>query len=146
MPTITEIEKCFIRELNNNLPYLKTCDSLAEFLIVTIEELPDKTPAVYVVYQGGPFTLTTGDTQYADTVFSLIAVARNVRADESARHGRDGVVGVYEILDDIRQYMTNNDLGLEMTRLRPLDVEALDGNEELAIYAARFSSQIRFDL
>lgn len=146
MPTITEIEKCFISELKNNLPYLKTCDSLAEFLIVTLEDLPDKTPAVYVVYQGGPFTLTTGDTQYENTIFSLIAVARNVRSDESARHGKDGVKGVYEILNDIRKYITNNNLGLEMTSLKPVDVEALDGSEELAIYAIRFSSQIRFDL
>lgn len=148
MPNITEIEQAMIEQLKT-LTYLRTCGSMADFLaedIENIEEYAPLCPAAFVVYDRGEYSHKVSSVQDRDMVFNVLVVVRNLRGDEAARHGVAGEKGVYDVLEDVRGALTNNNCGVEIDPLLPISEEGIAGSKDLAVYGIAFKTRSRFTL
>jgi len=143
MHTVTEIEDAIIARLTAEIPYLKGCASLGQFLLEDIEENTLRYPAAYVAYQRGDYTYKAG-VQDRTMIFSVILVVRNERGDEAARHGQGAEIGVYRLLDDVRAALTDQSCGLAIDPLLPQSEQVIDGTDHVAIYGLTVSTRCRF--
>lgn len=73
-------------------------------------------PAVLVYYPGGTYEpVTTPLKRYrADYRFILLALVRNLRSDEAAKHGgpAPGEKGAYDLLEDLKLLFAGKELAL----------------------------------
>jgi phage gp37-like protein len=144
--TISEVEDAIIERIGSQVTYLKTCDSLASYLLDTAEDLTIRFPATYAVYGPGRYSHAVSGVQDREMEFSVIVMAKNLRGDRAARHGKGSEKGVYEMLEDVRAALTNQACGLDIDPLLPIDEEPLEGSEEMAAYAIRFRTRCRTTL
>ena len=145
MYTIAQIEDAIIDRLKTQLTYLKTCDSLSEDLMDEIETLTIRPPAAYVIYPSGRYEHATG-VQDRFMEFLVILMAKNLRGDRAARHGEGAEKGAYEMLDDARNALTNQNCGLDIDPLLPVDEEIIGGSKDTAAYGIRFKTRCRFSM
>ena len=146
MDAISAVEEKIVSRLKSELSYLRTCDSLSEFLGLDLEELKELTPllpAVYVVYEAGRYDHSMSSTQDVDMIFNLVVMAANLRGDKAARHGAGAVKGVYAILEDCRAALTEQDCGAAIDPLLPVDEQALMGDRHTAVYGMAFKTRRR---
>lgn len=146
MYTIAQIEDAIISRLRAQLTYLRTCESLGDFLLSEAEDLTKLFPAVYVAYEGGEYNHEVSGMQDRRMTFSVIVMVKSLRGQEEARHGQGSEKGAYEVLDDVREALTDQTCGLEIDPLLPLDEAAVEGTKSLAIYGIRFRTRCRFTL
>lgn len=149
MLTVTDVENAIIARLRSEIPYLRTCGSLAEFLasdIEQIEELAPLLPAAYVVYGGGRFDHKMSGIQDRRMTFLVVVVVRNLRDNEAVRHGRAGEKGIYDLLEDVRAALTDTDCGIEIDPLLPEAEEPIAGTTDLAVYGISFGTKCRATL
>ncbi|MEN6439777.1 MAG: phage protein Gp37 [Syntrophobacter sp.] len=147
MPGITEIEHALIGRLSSEVPYLRTCGSLAEFLshdIGVMEEMAPLCPAAYVIYVRGKFSGKLPGCLDREMMFAVAVVVRNFRGESAVRHGSAGEKGAYEVLEDVRQVLSGQSCGMEMEPLLPVSEEAVAGNREFAVYKIIFRTRCRF--
>lgn len=143
MYTIGQIEDAILERLQDQLTYLKTCDSLGEYLRDTVEDITIRFPATYVVYEGGIFSHEMSGVQDREMTFSVIAMAKNLRGDREARHGKGAEKGAYEMIEDARAALTNYACGLDIDPLLPTDEESIEGTDQMAAYGIRFKTRCR---
>lgn len=55
-----------------------------------------------------------------EVVFGVLLFARNVRNERSSRIGDNGAVGIYQMIEDVKALLHDNDLGLEIAPLKHL--------------------------
>lgn len=149
MPGIAEIEQALIGRLSSEIPYLRTCGSLAEFLsrdIGVLEDMAPLCPAAYVVYVLGRFFQKLSGCNDREMLFAVAVVVRNFRAESSVRHGSPGEKGAYEVLEDVRRVLSGQACGVEMEPLLPVSEEAVAGSREFAVYKIIFRTRCRFAL
>jgi phage gp37-like protein len=144
MPTITDIENKIIDVLKAQLDYLKTCKSLGEGMVNEIKDLTIQYPAIYVVYERGEYSRETIATQDKKMIFGIIVMAKNYRGDEAARQGQGGTKGAYDLLEDVRAELTNNDLELDIDPLMPVDESPLETQLDQAAYVIRFETSQQY--
>lgn len=141
MLTITQIEDAIIARLKDQITYLRTCGSLADFQATDLTDITQLTlnfPAAWVVYAGGEFENLAGNAQDRRMVFTVLVAAKSARGGDAPRHGEASEKGVYDMLEDIRAALTNQTVGLSISGLLPVDEEAVEGTKDLAIFAIRF--------
>jgi phage gp37-like protein len=143
---IAQIEDAIIARLKAQLTYLKTCDSLGDYLADEAEDITIRFPAAYVVYGGGTYSYATSGVQDREMMFWVRAMAKNLRGDRAARHGKGADKGVYEILEDARAALTNQTCGLQIDPLLPVPEEPVAGDEHFADYGIGFKTRCRYTL
>lgn len=147
--TITEIEQAIISRLRDQIAYLRTVGSIAEFLaddIDSIEEYAPLCPAAFVVYDHGDFNHKMSGVQDREMIFNVLVVVRNLRGDSAARHGAAGEKGVYDVLEDVRSALSDQACGLSIDPLLPVSEEGIAGSKDLAVYGMAFRTRCRFTL
>lgn len=146
MYTITDIENAIVEQLKTQLTYLQTCKSLGEALTHDAADLAVQTPAAYVVYEGGRYSHVISGKQDRSMNFAVIVVAKNLRGEEESRRGQGTTKGAYDILDDARECLSNNAVGLDIDPLLPVDDTPVENAENAAAYAIRFATRTRYTL
>ncbi len=144
MYAIARIENAIIGRLRDQIPYLRTCASLAYFLLKEIEDIALILPAAYVTYEQGDFEHSMSGAQDRRMVFSVLAMAGSMKGDEASRHGSGGGIGVYRLLDDVRVALTNQSCGLDIDPFRPITERSVDGDSHLSVYGISFETRCRF--
>jgi phage gp37-like protein len=146
MYRITEIEKAIIARLKSQISYLRTCASLGDYLKSKAEEQALNFPAAYVIYERGTYSRTVSDAQDKRIYISVITMTENLRGQEEVRHGFGSEKGAYDLLDDVRDALSDQTCGLDIYPLLPEEENILGGDENFAVYGIRFRSQHRYDL
>lgn len=146
MPTLSQIETAIVARLAAQIPYLKTCGCLAEFLAKDLEDVEAialQLPAAYAAYEGGEFEHRLSGIQDRTMTFTILAVVSNYRGEEAVRHGQGTEKGVYDLLEDIRVAISDHDCGVEIDPLLPTREGAIDGNQTLQVYGITFQTRCR---
>lgn len=143
MYSIKEIEQAIVDTLKAGVPWLRECGSVADFLAGDLERIAKRTPAAYVSYGGGAYDSLVGALDRTMT-FEVLCVAENERGDQAARHGVGTSYGVYDLLDAVRECLTESACGLEIDPLLPVDEEPVAGTETVSIYGIRFQTRCRW--
>ncbi len=119
---IADIENAIIATLKNavGMAYLTQVESYGGELDDDLSEVVRKYPAVWVVFAGSGKPAKLGAEKFkVPATFAVIVAARNVRNEKATRQGTTGEVGTYQILQDVRTLLMNNDFGLSIERLQP---------------------------
>ena len=98
-----------------------------------IGQVVRKFPGVWVTYGGGPIKPhgTSKQTWMIEATFAVMVGARNVRGEESTRHGSTTAagrlleVGTYRLRDDVSQLLLHQDFGLPIEALQPVGIKTL---------------------
>ncbi len=146
MPDIAQIENAIMERLRENLPYLRTCGTLSEFLggdMGVIEEMAPLCPAAFVIYEQGIFAQRLSGVLDREMTFGVIVAVRNFRAESALRHGSAGEKGIYDALEDVRAALSGQACGVEMDPLLPISEEAVTGSRDFAVYEIMFKTRCR---
>lgn len=107
-----------------------------------ISELVRDFPAVLFVFLGARRISHTNMRTEFNARFAAIVCAQNLRSEEAARHGKDGKVGSYKIINDVVALLGNQTFGLEIKPLVPDSINPLfndKADKKLAsIYTVEF--------
>jgi len=148
MYTITEIEDAIIATLKVSEmgAYCKKIDSYqieGGDLEEQIRLFAGQLPCVLVVYSGGDFEHLLSGVQDKSMTFSILLCAQSLRGKGEARRG---LVGVYQMLDDLRSALTNNVLALNIDPLLPTREAAEVNTKNFSAYSMEFKTRCRFNL
>lgn len=105
-------------------------------------------PAVWVVFNSETNTKPVGTAQdkwLVDASFFLFVATRSVRGERFTRHSANAAmeVGAYQIIEDMRLLLLNQDLGLTIERFRPGAVKSLFNKRLLTESMAVFSLELK---
>ncbi len=137
MYTIDQIEDAIITRLQAQIAGIKTCASLADFLLDEIEDITLRFPAVYVAYDGGSYSFKTNVCDRA-MFFSVIVMDKNMRGERQTR------LGAYQLIMDVFSALIGQKCGLNIRPLLPVDERSLAGNETMAAYGIQWKTSCRF--
>lgn len=143
---ISDIEAAIVHRLERQVPHLRTCSTLADFLARSVQEIGEAailTPAAWVVYESGTYDHCMGGVQDRRMVFAVIVMTCNFQGDHAARHGFGSDPGVYDLLDSVRAALTEESCGLDIDPLLPVSEGAIDGSREASMYGIRFETRCR---
>ncbi|MDO8282695.1 MAG: DUF1834 family protein [Thermodesulfovibrionia bacterium] len=136
-----QVEDKVIAELKANMKYLKNVESYAGQLASEIDKLVGNFPAVYVAYGGSKLEWVDG-TVYNDLPdFDIIVVSKNFKGGEARRKDTNGC---YDMIKDVLKYLTNQDFGMDIEKLKPVDVTLLLSTHLATAYNIKF--QTNFDI
>ena len=77
-------------------------------------------PAIWVAFMGEDRPAHIGDGRWHhEPTFALVIANRNLRNERARRHGSQGEVGTYQMLEDARALLANKDLGLDIAEISP---------------------------
>ena len=153
---ITRIEKALIKKLDAGLGHLvKTVGSYGFELSGDGNFATRVVPAVWVHFAGITSTqsVQTDRKRYVATAtFSVIVASRNVRSEQSQRHGgpHKREIGSYQLVSAVRRLLTNQDLtdmdeGLKIDYLYPKRVRSLTSptleKGAISVYACEFQTK-----
>ena len=149
MYTITEIEDAIINTLkaSDMAAYCKKIDSYqieATDLEEQIRIFAGQLPCALIVYSGTPeFIYSLSGVQDMPMTFSILLCAQSLRGKGEARRGN---VGTYQMIDDLRKILTNNNVGLNIDPLLPTKVEAEINTKSFSAYSMEFKTSCRYTL
>ncbi len=154
---ITRIEKALIKKLDAGLGHLvKTVTSYgSELSSNDLSLIVRVVPSVWVHFGGITSTQAaqTDRKRYVVTAtFSVIVATRNVRSEQSQRHGGPHKleIGSYDLVYAVRKLLTNQDLtdmdeGLSIDYLYPKRVRSLTSptleKGAISVYACEFQTK-----
>jgi phage gp37-like protein len=150
--TITDIEKAIIARIKDQLQYLKTCESWSAFRITTLQNEAFEFPAVYVVFdRAGTIQYVADSIQNIPLTFRAIVMQHTLGIELSgveSRHG-DGaqVMGVYDILEDLRAALTGYKDSSDFDILQPIlpqSIQSIFQNENISIYSIELALTERY--
>jgi phage gp37-like protein len=81
-----------------------------------------RTPAGWIVFLGLDDASDDGDETglAARLRFALVVAAQNQRNEQETRHGKDAMIGSYQLATDAMRLLSRNDLGLDL--IEPITV------------------------
>jgi phage gp37-like protein len=149
MYTITEIEDAIIETLKASTmnSYCKKIDSYqieGGDLEEQIRIFAGQLPCVLIIYSGTPeFIYSISGIQDAPMTFSILLCAQSLRGKGEARKG---IIGVYQMIDDLRKILTNNQVSLDIDPLLPTKVDAEVNTKYFSAYSMEFKTKCRYVL
>lgn len=144
----TDIEDNILAELKSSINYLKTVETAETDIISRIEKMSIKFPAALVLYSGSQFSLVDSTVQNEKPSFTIFCADRSLRGRGKARKGASSSKerGVYQVIVDVLETLTNQDFGLVDTfRLSPVRVEPVLMTDRLAMYGVEFGNSFDKD-
>jgi phage gp37-like protein len=149
MYTITEIEDAIISTLKSTdmASYCKKIDSYqieGGDLEDQIRIFAGQLPCALVIYSGTPeFIYSISGVQDAPMIFSILLCAQSLRGKGEARKG---IIGTYQMIDDLRKFLTNNQVGLDIDPLMPTKIEGEINTKMFSAYSMEFKTKVRYNL
>jgi phage gp37-like protein len=138
--TVADLEDAIIVRLQDRLgAYVRTIDSYQGEMEDSPPFQSRRLPAALVRLQQTNAHRATRHSLDLEVVFDILVVDRNLRGN---RENRRAPGGVYQMLEDVRQALADQDLGLEIEPLRLLREEALSNNREKAMYVAVYATRL----
>lgn len=138
--SLTEIENAIITSLEARMgSYVKTIASYQGSLPEDLASRGWRLPLGLVRLAGTRAALTAAHSYEVELTFAILVAARNLRGNEEARQGEEGV---YRMLDDLRAALWDQDLGLEIEPFRLLGEEAERNDREMAAFEARYATRL----
>jgi phage gp37-like protein len=114
-----------------------------EFEEQMIAELVAQFPAAWVVFAGEEPAEKIGRGVWkCRPTFVVVAGARNLRNEQARRHGAPGEPGSYQILQDLRALLIDQDLGLEIDPLAPGAVRSLFNGKLKGLHASLYAADL----
>jgi len=93
-------------------------------------------PAALVVFAGEPRpTDGPGGKTRHSPMFTIFLCQKNRRGDGSSRSGKDGKVGTYQMIEDVRGLLSEQTLGLAIDPIKPGAVRSVMQDDGPSIYA-----------
>ncbi len=108
-------------------------------LVREVRSLTVPLPAVFVLYAGSVFDEAANRSFDDEQAFTVVAVARSLRSRAELRDG------MYDLLEQIKAALIDNNLGLDIEPLHPLRIEAALVAKDLSIYGLDFKTVISLD-
>ena len=153
---IADVEDAIIQKIKEApLPYnLGTVESYGGQLAGDISLLAKQFPAIWIYFSGepDPKPLSLNELKWiAQGRFTIIVATRSARGEKATRVGGPSSreVGAYQILEDLRNLLALQDLGLPINPLRPGKVTTLFSNKNYqnaqAIYTQDWSFKYIFE-
>jgi len=123
---LAEIEDALVARIKT-LQYVRAVESYGGQLDDETFEVLRVVPAIWVTFGGSSKPEQSGPKKFlTPATFVVMCAARSVRNERSTRHGGPGnEVGVYQMLEDVRQLLLMQDLGLAIDHFRPGAVRTL---------------------
>ncbi|MEG2173618.1 MAG: phage protein Gp37 [Desulfovibrionaceae bacterium] len=149
MYRIHEIENGIIERIKAaKLPYLRFVGSYGGELMGAWEDVIRALPAVWVTFKGSgtPTPLNTAQTRWrVELRFTTIVAAKSLRSEKATRHGGEGKIGTYQLLNDVGRLIALQDFALEgVDYLRPRDIRSLfnagTGSRAISVFAQNWTS------
>lgn len=107
-----------------------------------------KFPAVWVTIGGEKVRRLSARQFLCAPTIAVMVGTRNVRGERHTRRGSVGELGSYQLLDDVRQLLAGQTLGLPISPLVPGAVRTLFnvklGNEARSVFAHEFATDYVF--
>jgi len=105
-------------------------------------------PAVWITFNGDDKVAALGtakDKWKVDVTFMLLVATTNKRGEKFTRHTAHAgsEVGAYQIIEDMRLLLLNQDLGLAIERFKPGPVKSLFNKKLLHQAMAIFSIELK---
>ncbi len=145
--TIKQIEDKILSSLrdlkvNNRVKTLDAYQGDLEDALENPERLIVLFPAVLVVFSGNTYTENPHEVYIQRISFDIIIGSNSLRGEKQR------TLGVYELLEDVREILTGNQLDLQipplsLVREQPVLVGKVKGRF-LAVYAATYSADIDY--
>lgn len=138
--TIKEIEDAILAALAGQMgSYVKTIESYQGQLEADLGEFAWRLPASLVMLRATSTEKPAAHSYDLNLVFTIIVADRNLRGNIE---GRRGSTGAYQMLEDVRLALWDQDLGLEINPLMLLKEEALINNRQVAVFGADYQTQM----
>ena len=107
-------------------------------------------PAVWVTIGGEKVRRLSARKFLCAPTIAVMVGTRNVRGERHTRRGSVGEPGSYQLLEDIRQLLTDQTFGLDIKPLAPGAVRTLfnvkQGNEGRSVFAHEFATEYVYTL
>ncbi len=101
-------------------------------------------PAVLLAFNGANLTKEGRLDFEMKGTFSVICCATSLRNEKTSRHGSDGKVGSYQIIQDMLALFNGQTLGLEITPLVARSIQPLmndlSGTQLASVYSINFET------
>ncbi|KAA5931546.1 MULTISPECIES: phage protein Gp37 [Pantoea] len=149
MVTITAIENAICNRLREGLGGMATEVVSWDVMTDDVGIILSTLPGVFVTFNGITASQAhdTRRTRYKVAGrFSVFVADCNLRENEAVRHGdvRDDEPGCYRLIRAVRRLLTEQDMGLEIQKLRPSVVRMVNGKvfaeEAVAMYECVFDT------
>lgn len=142
--TIADIEDAILTVLQASdlADIARTIDSYhgeIDELVREVRSLTVPLPAVFVLYAGSVFDEAANRSFDDEQAFTVVAVARSLRSRAELRDG------MYDLLEQIKAALIDNNLGLDIEPLHPLRIEAALVAKDLSVYGLDFKTVISLD-
>ncbi len=145
MYTITQIEDAIIEKLKSS-SLASYCSKIEHFQFEGEDEeeeirlIAKKLPCILVVYKEGLWSPKSGVFD-REMTWWILAAAQSLRSTGDARRKTGGS---YQMLDDIRDALKGQKLGLEIRELMPKVERALVNSKGFSAYYMEFSTMARY--
>jgi phage gp37-like protein len=145
---LAAIENAIIARIRDaQLGYLPTVESYGGQFDDDTFDVVRVLPAVWVTFAGSAKPEQKGEKKFlTPATFAVMCCARSTRSEKTTRHdGPAGEVGVYRMLEDVKQLLLMQDLGLEIDHLRPGATRTLYNtklrNSALAVFSQEWHTK-----
>ncbi len=145
MHTIQDIEDGILGAIRGSslASSAKTIDTYhgeVDSLVDELKRLTIQLPAIFVLYGGSHFTETANRSYDDAPVFTVVAIARDLRGRDQLR------IGMYAILEVLKETLIDNDLGYrDISPLHPISIEPLLVTKEFSVYALDLRTTLSLD-
>lgn len=114
----------------------------------TLFQAVRRLPAVWVTVGGDRPARRLGRKTVLGLTLAVMVATRNVRGERATRHGTVGEPGTYQMVEDVRDLLTGQAMGLAIAPLRVGAVRTLyntrQGNEARSVFALEFSTDYTY--
>lgn len=141
---IADIEDAIVTALTGSdlADIAKTIDSYhgeIDDLVGEAKRLTVLLPAVFVLYAGSLFDEKANRSFDDEQKFTVVVIAKNLRSRGAQRDG------MYEILEELKAVLIDNNLDLDIEPLHPLKIEASMVAKGLSIYSFDLKTSLSLD-
>lgn len=98
-------------------------------------------PMILIAFSGGGLQKAFTTEFVYSAKFTVIVAAQNLRNEQAARHGAEGKVGSYQIVEDVLALLAGQDLGLDIDALKPGNIQILANDKSDGFLASLYGME-----